>query len=146
MSSSEFTYYDLSEAYRAEMHSRPLTKVPEDLYRVMAKLIGDLKHECHVIESKDPESLMLMEARDKLSASQRMVKSIVVNRAHKVYLRALRAAEMADVQLDDLTPEEERYYHEVLGSTRKQLGVTDDYLSLCTTKFNPQEQPFEEVP
>jgi hypothetical protein len=123
-----FGFQELSEVYRAEMYANPLSKVRKDLYRAMAELLRDLGRECFRLESADPESLMLIGARDKRSKAEMMAKQISFLRARKVFNRSILAAEGMDASLEDLTPEEERYYYEVLAANRRQLSVVRDYL------------------
>ena len=143
---SEFTFQELSEIYRVEMYSNPLSKVRKNLYRVMAELLSDLRRECYKLESSNPESVMLLGARDRRSKAEMMVRTIATNRAHKIYLRALRVADGLDTSLDELTPEEERYYYDILKSTRRQLSVVDDYICPDNLIDTSSEVPFQEVP
>ena len=143
--SSEFGFQELSEVFRTEMYSNPLANVRKDLYKVMADLLTSMRRECFRLESADPESLMLLGARDRRAKAETMVKSICVNRAHKVYLKALRSADGMEMQLDCLTPEEERYYYEVLAANRRQLGIVTDYMNPDEPEYHLEEEPFDTV-
>ena len=138
-----FGFQELSEIYRAEMYSNPLSKVRKDLYVAMADLLKELRRECFRLEASDPESVMLIGARDKRSKAEMMAKQISFLRAKKVFNRSLLAAEGMDVNLDDLTPEEERYYHEMLSSNRRQMSVVYDHMNDEEPVFDDGEEPFE---
>ena len=125
---ADFGFQELSEVYRAEMYSNPLSNPRKDLYRVMADLLIDARRECLALEAEDPESMLLIGARERRSKAEMMVKQISFLRARKVYNRALLAASGLKATLNELTPKEERYYNEVFSSNRRHLSVVSDYM------------------
>ena len=142
---TEFGFQELSEIFRSEMYSNPLADVRKDLYKAMAGLLDDLKRECLSLERADPDSLMLIRARDLRRQAEAMVKSIIVCRARKVCLRALRAADGMDMQQDRLTLEEQRYYEEVLAANRRQLGIVTDYMRQMRLEIATDGEPSDTI-
>ena len=70
MISVEFGMKELSEVYRKEFDSKPMSDVRKDLYRAMADLISRLRSECRRMEIEDPDSVMLIGSREKRAKAE----------------------------------------------------------------------------
>ncbi|MCQ2079185.1 MAG: hypothetical protein MJZ38_03920 [archaeon] len=108
------TIEELAEVYRVEKKSGSLMTVRSDFYTAVAKLLKAQRQECDRLLAKDPDSLLGEGANTRRRKGQQLSKEIVEMRMNKICKMALRGAMGATNSIEALTPEEKKYYENIL--------------------------------
>jgi DNA replication factor GINS len=124
-SSDPMSFDDLSAIYRVERKSPTLSAVRKDLYSAMAGLVIDLRTEYEKHLSADPDSIICEGVNQRRKKASSLSKEITEIRMGKIAALALFGARGGQSVLDNLTPEERDYYHDVLSISKKHVGIMD---------------------
>lgn len=100
------SYDDLSELYRAEIHTGILPRVAPKVYDHMADVVWSLAAELDAQRGADPESILCDGARQRLREARRIHLAIRRTRAKKVAALASEPETSLDDMRRSLTDEE----------------------------------------
>ena len=119
------TFEELSELYRVEKRSSPLSSVRPDLYRAMADLLSKIRQEYERLVAVDPDSIMAEGALSRKRNAEKTAKQITEFRVDKICMMAVHAAQGSKQAVELMTPEERDYYEKVTEESRKMLQTVD---------------------
>jgi DNA replication factor GINS len=119
------SFEDLGAVYRQEKKSPMLSSVRRDLYPAMAGLIMNLRTEYEKCLSADPDSIICEGVNQRRKKAVSLSKEITEIRMGKISALALIGARGGQNVLDNLTAEEREYYNELLGASKKHIGLVD---------------------
>jgi DNA replication factor GINS len=139
------SYDDLSVAYRIEKKASTLAPIRKDFYPAVSTLLMSLKTEYDKQLSSDPDSLVCEGANQRRKKANRLSMEVVETRMRKICEMALRGAMGAQNLVDMLTPEEKKYYNDILDISRKQENILK-HLSGNRRYETPDISPSAEEP